>query len=318
MRADRVFRDLLLCAALAASALAVPLLITLFPGPLHHLLHSYDDLAQACAAALYRLGVELPALGALVLAIAGVTAVAGVIAFVRISVRTSASLRARRVVPVPPALALAAARVGISTRVSCIAEGRPLAYCAGLIRPRVWISTGAAAALGRDELEAVLLHEAYHLRHRDPLRVFISLVLQRMFFGFPMVSALGARFAVAKELDADRSVLEVQQSPAALAGALSVLGRSIHSFPSHGVALGAWSLSTARVDQLCGTPDEFLLPRVPAGSRVVSAFVLALLLLLAGGQAARANLLPAGVVEAIIATSTEIHECPLPAEAILF
>lgn len=318
MRADRAFRDLLLCAALAAIALAVPLVITLFPGPLHHLLHSYDGFAQACAAALYRLGVELPPLGILVLAIAAATAAAGVVAFVRISLRTSASLRARRVVPVPPAIALAAARVGISTRVSCVADGRPLAYCAGLMRPRVWISTGAAAVLGRDELEAVLLHEAYHLRHRDPLRLFLALVLLRMFFGFPMVRALGARFAVAKELDADRGVVEVQQSPAALAGALSVLGRSINSFPPHGVALGAWSASSARVDQLCGTPEALLLPAVPARSRLVTALALAVLLLLAGGQAARANLLPAGVVEAITATSTEIRECPLPVEAILF
>ena len=318
MRADRAFRNLLLCAALAASALAVPLLITLFPGPLHHLLHSYDGFAQACAAALYRLGVELPPLGTLVLAIAGATTTAGLVAFVRVSLRTSASLRARRVVAVPPAVALAAASVGISTHISCIEEARPLAYCAGLIWPRVWISTGAAEALGRDELEAVLLHEAYHLRHRDPLRVFVALVLERTFFGFPMVRALGARFAVAKELDADRSVLEAQRSAAPLAGALFALGRSDQSFPRQGLALGAWSASNARVDQLCGTPEELLLPSVPPGSRLVTTLALAVLLLLAGGQAARADLLPAGVVEAITATSTEIHGCPLPAEAILF
>lgn len=315
MRADRAFRDLLLCAALAATAVGVPLLITLFPGPLHQLVHSYNGLAQACAASLYRLGLELPPLGAPVLAIAGVSTLAGVIAIARVSLRTSYLLRGRRVVPAPPAVADAAMLVGIGADVRCIADGRPVAYCAGLLWPRVWISTGAAAALERDELEAVLLHEAYHVRHRDPLRVFIAVLLQRTFFCFPMVRTLGVRFALAKELDADRGVVEAQGGPAALAGALSVLGRG--SFPAHGAALGAWSSSTARVDQLCGTPDASLLPTVSVASRAVNVAVVALLLLLAGAQAARANLLPAGVVEAITATSTEVRECPLPPEAIL-
>lgn len=317
MRADRAFRDLVLCAAVATATLAVPLAITVFPSPIHHLLHSYDGLAQACAAALYRLGVQLPPLGALVLAGVGAIVVAGMVASLQMLVRTRSVLRDRRTVALPPALSLAARRVGIRARTVCFTDTRPVAYCAGLLRPCVWISTGAVTALLPDELEAVLLHEAYHARHRDPLRVLCSAVLQRMFFAFPMVRGLAARFALAKELDADRSVLRAQGSPAALAGALAVLAQAVLPFAPREVALGAWSASTARVDQLCGTRDELLLPPVSLRSRLITGFAVAVLLLLAVGQAARANLLPAAVVETIMPRATEIHECPLPVDGIL-
>ncbi len=318
MRADRAFRDLLLSAGVVTTVLAVPLAITLFPSPIHHLLHSYDRLAQSCAAALYRLGIELPPLGALVLAIVGAIVVAGVLASVRMLVRTRSVLRDRHMVPLPPALSLAAQRVGVRSRSACFTDPRPLAYCAGLLRPRVWISTGAVTALGPDELDAVLWHEAYHLQHRDPLRVLCSAVLQRMFFAFPMVRGLAARFTLAKELDADRSVVRAQGSPAALAGALAVLGGAALPFTPREVALGAWSASSARVDQLCGTHDELLLPPVPRRSLLISGIAVALLLLVAVGQAARANLLPAAALEAIMPSATEIHECPLPVDGILF
>ena len=318
MRADRAFRDLLLAALAVMATLALPLVITLFPGALQRALHGYDALAEVCALALYRLGGELPHLGAVVLAIASAVVLAGAARAVRTISRTRAALRSRRRLPLTRRLATAAARVGVASRTVCFEDLRPIAYCAGVLRPMVWISTGATERLEDDELEAVLWHESYHLRHRDPWRILIAQILREMLFLFPLVRSLVSRFEVAKELDADREALRAQGSAAPLAGALTTLGRSAPPLVPADLAIGAWSTSTARVDQLCGASEEFLLAPVSACARVGTGLAVAVLLLLAGGQAARANVVPAVVVQIVAPAATEIHECPLPIDGILF
>ncbi|HEV2059410.1 MAG TPA: M48 family metalloprotease, partial [Solirubrobacteraceae bacterium] len=52
-------------------------------------------------------------------------------------------------------------------------EQQPVAFCAGLISSRIYVSTGALAALDGDELQAVVTHERHHARQRDPLRIFV-------------------------------------------------------------------------------------------------------------------------------------------------
>src|SRR6185312_12316095 len=61
--------------------------------------------------------------------------------------------------------------------VRVVAGAAPCAFCAGLLRPTVYISTGALARLAPPELEAVLWHEATHRLRRDPLRLAIARVL---------------------------------------------------------------------------------------------------------------------------------------------
>ena len=45
----------------------------------------------------------------------------------------------------------------------------PLVFTQGFLNPMVWLSTGLMRMLTDDELEAVLQHEAHHLKARDPL-----------------------------------------------------------------------------------------------------------------------------------------------------
>src|SRR4051794_37559721 len=45
----------------------------------------------------------------------------------------------------------------------------PMAFCAGWLHPRVYVSTAALRVLSRDELAAVLAHEQHHRALRDPL-----------------------------------------------------------------------------------------------------------------------------------------------------
>lgn|SRR2546425_2720143 len=318
MRADRAFRDLVVAAVGAVATITVPLAITLFPGDLQRALHGYDALAETCALALYRLGSALPPLGAIVLALTCALFLAGGAQASRTLWRTHRAIRSRKRVPSPPQLVRAAAHAGVASATVCFDDLRPIAYCAGLFRPRVWVSRGAVRTLERRELEAVLLHEAYHLRRRDPWRILVAQILHRMLFPFPLVDSLVSRFEVARELDADQEALRAQGSAVWLAGALAALGRGVSLSRPVDLAIGAWSSSTARVDQLCGAPEELLLPPVSTRARLGTCLAATVLLLLAGGQAARANIVPAVVVQAIAPNATAIHECPLPLEGILF
>ncbi len=319
MRADRAFRDLLRAALLGTAAMGVPLLITLFPGALERALHGYDAITEACAAALYQLGSQLPPLGLLVLGLAGAAITTGALKLAHTLVRTNDAVRGRAAIPLPLRMVEAAQRVGIVAYTRCAADPLPFAYCSGIMRPQVWISTGALARLRDDELEAVLRHESYHLRHRDPLRILVARLLAGTFFLFPLVRTHAQRFEVAKELDADRDALHAQGSVAPLAGALHALSATTLSFRASDLAVGPWSSTHARVEQLCGDPEAAVARTASRRARFVTAGALGVMLVLTGGQAARANLLPAAAIEEITGVAPgEVHQCPLPVEGVLF
>ena len=58
-------------------------------------------------------------------------------------------------------------------RVVLVCDPRPLVFCAGLLRPRIYLSDGARRRLEPRALRAVLAHEAHHARRRDPLRLLV-------------------------------------------------------------------------------------------------------------------------------------------------
>lgn len=319
-RADRSFRSLVAASLLTGSVLGLPLLITLVPGGLQQALHGHDAIAAVCTAALYRIGLALPPIGLVVLALTGTGVGLGVLKAGR-TLRRTRRVHALQQPVAPPRWLLTAARaVGVAEAVVCFTDPRPFAYCRGFLRPEVWISSGALAVLRPRELEAVLVHEAFHRRRRDPLRILVARVLSQLFFALPLIRLLAARFEVAKELEADRAAVRAQGTIRHLASALYALGRYPLPLKTGEVAVGAWSLSRARVDQLCGAPGDELLPALSRRVRWLTALMFAVALLLTLGQAARANLVPAAVIESLdpSMSTADIHTCPLPTSGVLF
>jgi Zn-dependent protease with chaperone function len=316
MGGDREYRRLLAASSLVGLALAVPLAVTLFPGELQRLLHGSDALGLACATFAYSIGEQLPPLGLGVLSVALLSALLVAWRGSRMLSRTQRVLSERRVVRAPGRLWRLSRRTAAGARIVCFTDPRPWAYCAGLVRPAIWISTGAVRGLGRDELEAVLLHESHHARRMDPLRLLVARLLASAFFTVPFIRDLAARFEVAAELEADFQVLAAQRNVAPLAGALYKLAAGRDRQPRRAVALGLWSTSQARVDHLSGLPGERVLPNPSRAARLLSAITLAIALALAAGQSFRASLFPASLMQAI-APAAEVHICPLPVEGIL-
>lgn len=305
-RADRTFGALVVAVTVLGSWLAVPLVLTLFPALIDALLRGSNDALHLCAGILTTVHGELPPLGTVALALATVALAPAALGGI-------GSIGARRrvahatLVDPPRHLRRAAKTVGIGARVVCVDDSLRYAYCAGLLTPRVYVSLGTVRALRGRELEAVLLHERHHLRRRDPLRVLVARALARIFVVAPIISELADRFEVATELDADRAVLRAQKTPRWIAGALLALGRPRP--PLAHAPLSAWSLSSARVDQLA-QDGTIILPQVSRLALVRTTAALAIAFGLALGQGARAHFVELAFLPE--ATGAIAHLCPLP------
>ena len=107
--------------------------------------------------------------------------------------------------------------------VTVIAGARPEAFCAGFVRPRVYVSRGAVDALTPVELAAVLAHEHQHRRTRDPLRFACGRVVAHAVFFVPVLRPLCDRYADLAEQRADRAAVRASAGrPSPLASALLV------------------------------------------------------------------------------------------------
>ena len=135
--------------------------------------------------------------------------------------------------------------------VTVVEHSKPRAFCTGLLRPRVYVSSGTLAALNDEELRAVLAHEVHHARQRDPLRIFLGRLIGDSLFFVPAARRLGERYAALAELAADRAAVRTTGDPAPLASALL-------SFEAADPAVVG--IAPERVDQLMGERARWELP----------------------------------------------------------
>jgi Zn-dependent protease with chaperone function len=132
--------------------------------------------------------------------------------------------------------------------IQVIADPRPQAFCAGYLRPRVYISQAALELLGKEELDAVIAHEQHHQKVRDPLRFASGRILAQALFFVPALRALFTRYADLAELSADGAAVRASGGPAPLASALLTFEASGAGIPPE------------RVDALLGHPTTWRPP----------------------------------------------------------
>jgi hypothetical protein len=141
---------------------------------------------------------------------------------------------------------------------------RPAAFCFGLLRPRIVLTSGLLERLSAEETEAVIWHEAMHARFREPLRCLLGRLVVSAFFWVPSLSDLYQRYLLAKELAADQAAT-ARTSRAALAGAL----QEVAAQPSFAGAIGLGDAAAARIDRLFD-PAAQLPPLFPRMRLVLS------------------------------------------------
>jgi hypothetical protein len=161
-----------------------------------------------------------------------------------------------------------------------IDDARPEAFCVGLLRPRVYVTTGAIAILDEEALAAVLAHERHHARRRDPLRLAASRVVARALFFLPGLAELRVRRETLSEISADESAIEA--APANR----SALARAMLSFTEAPAAAESAGIDPARVDHLLGEPPSWPFPAFMFLVAVLMLALLAAVAVLAGQEAA--------------------------------
>jgi hypothetical protein len=136
----------------------------------------------------------------------------------------------------------------------------PEAFCAGHLRPHVYVSRGAVEKLSPVELGAVVTHELHHVRRRDPLRLLLARSLADGLFFIPLLRRTSERYAALGELAADEATVRRLGARAPLASALLQFSERAEPAPIVRIA-------PERVDHLMGDPEagRWRLPRTLAG-----------------------------------------------------
>jgi bla regulator protein blaR1 len=134
-----------------------------------------------------------------------------------------------------------------------IDDERPQAFCAGLLRPRVYVSTGALELLDTAALASVLAHEQHHASCHDPLRLACGRVLAAGLFFIPAQRRLVQRQHALAEIGADEAAV------GRAGGDRSALASAMLSF-SQASSADAAGIDPERVDYLLGERTGWRLP----------------------------------------------------------
>jgi beta-lactamase regulating signal transducer with metallopeptidase domain len=265
-RADRVF-TIMLGLALASSTILLALLLTLAPRVEQLAARGAEDTADIVVALV------------LLLAVCGISL--GLLTLFRQLAATAVLIRrlVAQKVALPLSVVVAARGLDLDGRIDVVADQRPFSFCYWFLRPRICLSTALVGRLEPDELRAVLHHERYHLRQRDPLRQIVARYFAAGLYVVPVVDELLSFHTLQKEIEADQEAVRASGDVRSLASALYKLLPDADDV-SLGLLVPVSSLSVteARIDQLvAGRPVSLALSRLSvalSGGALVAAAVL--------------------------------------------
>lgn len=147
-------------------------------------------------------------------------------------------------------------RAAIRAARALIVESKGPALVKGLMRPRIALSKELSNSLDASELAAVMAHEEAHVRHRDPLRIWLAQIITDL--QWPVRRARIRQRSWLRSLELARDEEATDQGgadPAALASALvkcarlsAVRGWAVASLTDDDAFLAA------RIERLLGGP----------------------------------------------------------------
>ncbi len=134
-------------------------------------------------------------------------------------------------------------------------DGHAAAFTIGLFRPRIVVAQTVVEALTDAELDALLLHEAAHVRRCDPLRLVAAGFCRDLLFFLPVSHALFRLALEAQERAADDAAA-ARVGPLEVAGALLMFLKLARREPEVGAAPAAAGADPeARIRRLLDVPE---------------------------------------------------------------
>lgn len=161
-----------------------------------------------------------------------------------------------------------------------IVHREPLAFTMGFVAPRIVLSTGLLELLDEQETEAVIHHERFHKRHRDPLRTYVLSLLSALMWYLPILKWLHRNYKLSRELLADDHAISAMGSSAFIGSALLKLLKRGSGRREHKMALAHVSFADTSVNcriRRILDPQETVPLEWPITPLMVSLHVLALL-----------------------------------------
>jgi outer membrane biosynthesis protein TonB len=131
----------------------------------------------------------------------------------------------------------------------------------GLWRPVLVVPQGLTGQLAPAEIEALIAHEACHLRRRDNLAAAVHMLVEALFWFHPMVWWIGARLIAERERACDEAVLKAGCNRAAYARCLVECCRHFLRSPLPCVAGASGSNLAKRVERIMTAPSSVPLSR---------------------------------------------------------
>lgn len=114
-------------------------------------------------------------------------------------------------------------------KVVTIQSEKPFAFCFGIRSPKIYISTKLISLVTKSELKTILLHERYHLVHRDALTLLIANIGASLFPFFPLLSDLIMTYRTEREMLADKAAIQ----GSAHKNLISIFNRLLRYKPGH-------------------------------------------------------------------------------------
>jgi Zn-dependent protease with chaperone function len=220
----------------------------------------------------------------IIVVLAGLGAIVTIIALSAIAREVLAARRlARRLAALDPSL-----RDGFWV----IDDKHPEAFCAGLLRPRVYLTSGTVEVMDGPGLEAVVLHERHHASRRDPLRLAAGRVIARSLFFLPGLRDLRDGQQLLAELGAD------ERAVGAAAGDRSALAQAMLSFSDASDAASSAGIDPARIDALLGESPQWRFPTLMCLAATAFLAVIVTVAILVGREAAGSATLAAPFLSA--------------------
>ncbi|HVZ72715.1 MAG TPA: M56 family metallopeptidase [Polyangia bacterium] len=186
--------------------------------------------------------------------------------------------------PVSPIAALVAAPIALlwlrcAVR-AVLALRRPRAWpplaTVGLLRPRVVVAGEVPAVLDGDALAAAMAHERAHVRHRDPLRIWLAQVVTDLQWPSPAARARLNRWLAALEIARDEEAREGGARGEDLAAAVVAVARLSRSTGALAIAglTGSEISLASRVHRLLAPVPHTVARRAPVLAFVVVSVLL--------------------------------------------
>lgn len=104
-----------------------------------------------------------------------------------------------------------------------VESNKPFAFCFGIRHPKIYLSTALVKLMNSKELEAILIHEKYHLEHRDGFIMLFATTTKSLFPFFPLFRDLIKNYQIEREIQADRAAIQRSGTSQSLVSVLKKL-----------------------------------------------------------------------------------------------